>query len=106
MKKIKVSTVKMTCDAQVINIDAHLVANAIKAQMKMQSLSNLVVEVCRPVAVPPENKDEIEAKPERCVDNIRMCEMGKIPMAAAIDFVQEFLDNLANAFLEDGDEKK
>ena len=104
MKQIKVSTVKMTCDAQVINIDAHLVANAIKAQMKMQSLSDLVVEVAQPI--PADNEDGVEPKPERCVNHARVCEMGYIPMAAVIDFVQEFLDNLANAFLEDGDEKK
>ena len=104
MKQIKVSTVKMTCDAQVINIDAHLVANAIKAQMKMRSLSDLVVEVAQPI--PADNEDGVEPKHERCVSNMRMCEMGMIPMAAVIDFVQEFLDNLANAFLEDGDEKK
>ena len=103
MKQINVSTVKMTCDAQVINIDAHLVANAIKAQMRMQSLSDLIVEVYP--AVLADNEDE-KAKPQRHVDQGRMHEMGLIPMAAAMDFVQEFLDNLANAFLEDGDNEK
>ncbi len=101
MKKIKVSTVKMTCDAQVINIDAHLVANAIKAQLEMRKLSNAIIE--RKEDYCPEER---EPKMVRWVSDYGFNELGAIPAAEVIDFVQEFLDNLVNAFLEDGDEKK
>lgn len=103
MKQIKVSTVKMTCDAQVINIDAHLVANAIKAQLEMRKLSKTVME--REEDCWPEDGGAPKREKVRIAD-YGFSDLGAIPAAAVIDFVQEFLDNLANAFLEDGDEKK
>lgn len=92
MKKIKISTVKQTCDVQVINIDAQLVANAIKTQLNNEQL-------CAFIDCPPmPDAGEQECLFDECsaVDHL-----GRKYIAEILTKTQEFLDNLVNAFLED-----
>lgn len=98
MKQIKVSTVKMTCDAQVINIDAHMVANAIGTQLNNALLCGFV-DSC-----PGQTPD---SEPGHIFDErAAISAIGRKGIADVLLKTQEFLDNLANAFLEDGNNEK
>ena len=97
MKKIQITTVKQTCDVQVIGINAYLIAKAIKAQIAVE---NAVEEAKRTKTKYNEETKQYEDVLDK--NGNKVIEYNSIKGRIIAEKVLPFLNELVEAF-EEGD---
>ena len=104
MKKIQVSTVKQTADVQVINLNAYIIAKAVRASVMLHNAFDHAIEE---EEMPEINKDgslTVDENGKQVFKKARLLDQHNfdiIEAAAAYDNAIAFIDELVAAFEEE-----
>lgn len=103
-KKIQVSTVKQTADVQVINLNAYIVAKAVRTSLILHNAFDGSITEDELPAVNKDGSLKFNDNGEQMFEKVRSLDKHDcncIEMAAAYDNAIAFIDELVKAFEED-----